>query len=64
MENKETIECSIMEEVREMRRKIFAEFGHDLNHLVAHYQELEDEVRKSSKCKFADLPSKRSKPKR
>ena len=29
MENKETMECSIMEEVREMRRKISAEFEHD-----------------------------------
>ena len=37
MENKENIECSIMEEVREMRRKISAEFGHDLNRLIAYY---------------------------
>ena len=31
------MECSIMEEVREMLRKISAEFGHDLNRLVAYY---------------------------
>ena len=57
MENKEIMECSIMEEVREMRRKISAEFGHDLNRLVAYYQELENEMRKSGKYKFADPPS-------
>ena len=33
-----------MEEVREMRRKISTEFGHDLNRLVAYYQELENKV--------------------
>ena len=44
MENKENIECSMMEEVREMRRKISAEFGQDLNRLVAYYQELENEM--------------------
>ncbi len=50
-------ECSIMEEVREMRRKISAEFGHDFNRLVAYYQELENEMRKSGKYKFADTPN-------
>ena len=45
MENKETMVCSIMEEVREMRRKTSAEFGHDLNRLVAYYQELENEMK-------------------
>ena len=64
MENGKTSECSIMEEVREMRRKISAEFGHDLNRLFAYYQVLEAEMRKSGKYKFADLPSERSKPKR
>lgn len=59
MKNKETIECSIMEEVREMRRKISAEFGHDLNRLVTYYQELENEMRKSGKYKFAALPSEK-----
>ena len=56
MKNKETIECSIMEEVRGMRHKISAEFGHDLNRLVAYYQELENEMRKSGQYKFADPP--------
>ena len=53
-----------MEEVHEMRRKISAEFGHDLNRLVVYYQEVENEMRKSDKYKFADPPSKESKPKR
>lgn len=59
MENEKTMECSIMEEVREMRRKISAEFGHDLNRLVAYYQEVENEMRKSGKYKFADLPNEK-----
>ena len=59
MENKETMECSIMEEVSEMRRKISAEFGHDLNHLWTYYQELEIEMRKSGKYKFTDPPNEK-----
>ena len=54
------MECSIMNEVREMRRKISEEFGHDLSQLVAYYQELETEMRKSSKYKFVDPLSEKS----
>lgn len=50
-----------MEEVREMRRKISAEFDHDFNQLVAYYQELENEMRRSGKYKFADSPSEEPK---
>ena len=64
MENKEIMECSIMEEVREMRRSISAEFGHDLNQLISYYQELENEMRKSGKYKFADPPSEKFEPDR
>ena len=64
MKNKENIECSITDEVREMRRKISAEFGNDLNQLVACYQELENEMRESGKYKFADLPSEKPESKR
>ena len=46
-----------MEEVREMRRKISEEFGHDLSRLVAYYQEVENEMRKSGKYKFSDSPN-------
>ena len=59
MENRKTSECSIVEEVREMRQKISEEFGHDLSRLVAYYQELETEMRKSGKYKFADPPSEK-----
>ena len=64
MKNKEIMKCSIMEEVREMRRKISAEFGHDLNRLGAYYQMLENEMRESSKYKFADPPSEKFEPDR
>ena len=60
MENKETMACSIMEEVREMRRKISAEFGHDFNKLAAYYQKLDKEMRESGKYKFAALPSEKA----
>ena len=46
-----------MEEVREMRHKISAEFGHDFNRLGAYYKEIQKEMRKSGKYKFADPPS-------
>lgn len=59
MENKENIECSIMDEVREMRRKISAEFGHDFNKLAAYYQKLDKEMRESGKYKFAALPNEK-----
>lgn len=59
MKNKENIECSIMDEVREMRRKISAEFGHDLNRLIAYYQEVENKMRESRKYKFAALPNEK-----
>ena len=49
-----------MEEVREMRRKISAEFGHDFNRLGAYYQEIQKEMQKSGKYKFADPPSEKS----
>lgn len=51
--------CSIMEEVHEMRRKISEEFGHDLNRLVAYYQKVENEMRKSGKYRFVDPPSEK-----
>ena len=59
MENKENMECSIMDEVREMRRKISAEFGHDFNKLAAYYQKLDKEMRESGKYKFAALPNEK-----
>ena len=56
IENEEITECEIVKEVREVRHKISARFNHDVGQLVAHYQELEEEMRQSGKYKFADLP--------
>ena len=36
MENKEIMKCSIMEEVREIRRRISTESGHDFNRLSSY----------------------------
>ena len=40
-------------EVRRMRLKISEEFGHDLSKFCQHCRELEKELRKSGKYKFA-----------
>ena len=44
----------VVKEVREMRYKISEECGHDLNKLIAYYQKVEKEMRKSGKYKFVD----------
>lgn len=44
----------VVKEVREMRMKISEECGHDLNRLIAYYQKVGEEMRKSGKYKFAD----------
>ena len=44
----------VVEEVREIRMKISEECGHDLNRLIAYYQKVGEELRKSGKYKFAD----------
>ena len=41
-------------EVRRIRHEISARFGHDVRRLVAHYQELENELRRSGEYRFAD----------
>ena len=52
----------VVKEVREMRMKISEECGHDLNRLIAYYQEVGEELRKSGKYKFADLEPPTKKP--
>ena len=42
----------VVKEVREMRMKISEECGHDLNKLIAYYQKVGEEMRKSGKYKF------------
>lgn len=64
MENREIIEnteCEIVNEVREIRHKISARFDHDIGRMVAHYQEIQEKMRRSGKYKFADLPRKKLK---
>lgn len=52
----------VVEEVREIRMKISEECGHDLNRLIAYYQKVEKEMRKSGKYKFVDPEPPAEKP--
>ena len=45
------------DEIREIRRKISSEFSHDPRRLMAHYVELEKEMRRTGKYKFRDVPA-------
>ena len=46
-----------IDEIREVRRKISAEFGHDPRRLMAHYVEIEKQMRRTGKYKFRDAPA-------
>ena len=50
-----------LDEIRRIRRKISTGFGHGVSKLVAHYQALEQEYRKSGKYKFVDPPDEKPK---
>ncbi|RKU38386.1 hypothetical protein C6496_06110 [Candidatus Poribacteria bacterium] len=50
-----------LDEIRRIRREISARFDHDMDKLIAHYQALEEEYRKSGKYKFVDPPSEKPK---
>ena len=50
-----------LDEIHRIRREISERFDHDVHKLVAHYQALEKEYRKSGKYKFVDSPSKKPK---
>ena len=52
----------VVKEVREMRMKISEKCGHDLNRLLAYYQKVGEEMRKSGKYKFADPEPATEKP--
>ena len=52
----------VVKEVREMRMKISEKCGHDLNRLLAYYQEVEKEMRKSGKYKFVNPEPPAEKP--
>ena len=45
-----------IDEIRRIRWEISARFDHDVDKLIAYYQALEREYRKSGKYKFVDLP--------
>ena len=45
-----------IDEIREMRRKISAEFGHDPRRLMAHYAEYEKQFQCEGKFRFATAP--------
>ena len=50
-----------LDEIHRIRREISVRFDHDVDKLIAHYQELEKEYRKSGKYKFVDPPAKNPK---
>ena len=50
-----------IDEIRRIRREISVRFDHDVDKLIAHYQALEKEYRKSGKYKFVDPPAKKPK---
>lgn len=52
----------VVKEVREMRMKISEKCGHDLNRLLAYYQKVGEEMRKSGKYKFVDPEPPAEKP--
>jgi len=45
-----------IDEIRETRRKISAEFGHDPRRLMAHYIEFEKQLEREGNYRFADPP--------
>ena len=48
-----------IDEVREVRRKISAEFGHDPRRLMAHYAEYEKQLEREG-WRFAEAPVEKS----
>lgn len=45
-----------IDEIRRIRHDISAEHGHDLRKIAEHYRNLEKELRKSGRYKFAGAP--------
>jgi hypothetical protein len=43
-----------IDEIRDVRGKISAEFGHDVRRLMAHYVEYENELKREGKYHFAE----------
>jgi hypothetical protein len=51
-----------IEEVREIRRKISAEFGHDPRRLLAHYVEYEKQLKREGRYRFAEMSAGEMEP--
>ena len=47
----------LIDEIRAVRRKISAEFGHDPRRLVAHYMEMDRRARTDGKRRFVEAPA-------
>ena len=45
-----------LDEIHRIRQEISVRFDHDVDRLIAHYQALEKEFRKSGQYKFVDPP--------
>jgi hypothetical protein len=45
-----------IDDIRETRRQISAEFDHDPRRLMAHYAEFEKQLQREGKFRFADAP--------
>ncbi|HEY3857375.1 MAG TPA: hypothetical protein VGO67_23565 [Verrucomicrobiae bacterium] len=43
-----------IDDIREVRRRISAECGHDAQQLLAHYKEMEDRIRLDGKYQFIE----------
>ena len=46
----------LIDEIHDIRRKISAEVGHDPRRLVAHYIEMERQMRADGKYRFVSAP--------
>ena len=47
----------LIDEIRAVRRRISAEFGHDPRRLVAHYMEMDRRTRAEGKHRFVEAPA-------
>jgi len=45
-----------IDDIREIRRQISAEFGHDPRRLMAHYMEYQEQLKREGKYRFVGVP--------
>lgn len=63
MENQAILDCEEVKDIRRIRHKISAEFGHDVSLLAAYCQTLESTLRQSNEYRFAETKPQKDKPK-